>query len=118
YEGGATCGTLRTNGNQETSEAGMPLHEETKQGEGHRGRLVEGRPVFGWLKQLQSDGIGLVGKGFAINDVCAGIETTVNRSNGDILIGRPGSLRQNAGAVKANVDGRGNLMGGILNAIE
>ena len=31
-------------------------------------------------------------------------------SDGDILIGRPGNVGQNAGAVKANVDGRGILM--------
>jgi hypothetical protein len=50
--------------------------------------------------------------------MCARIEMAGDRSNGNILIGRPGIFRQNSGAVKTDVDRGRNLMRGIFETVE
>src|SRR5260370_33878920 len=66
-------------------------------------RFAESRPVLRRLKQFQPNGKGRVRKGFAMNDVCAQRELAGNRSNGNILVGRPRKVRQNAGPVRTDL---------------
>jgi hypothetical protein len=58
-----------------------------------RSWFAELGPIPGWLKQLQAHGKGITGNGFAINDMCTGMEMAGEGSNGDVLIGRPAALR-------------------------
>src|SRR5260370_16425491 len=81
-------------------------------------RFAESRPVLRRLKQFQPNGKGRVRKGFAMNDVCAQRELAGNGSNGNILIGRPGMFRQNAGPVRTDVRCGRDLVPGILETPE
>jgi len=70
------------------------------------------------LKELQPHGKGIVGKGFAINDMCARMEMAGERSNGNILMGRPGIFCQNAGAVKTDINCGSDLAPVIFKTVE
>ena len=84
----------------------------------HRRWLAERGPIPGGLKQLQPHGKGIVWKGLAINDMRARVEMAGEGSNGNILIERPGAFRQNADAVKTDVNCGSDLARGTLETVE
>lgn len=75
-------------------------------------------PIPGWVKQLQTHRKGTVWKWIAIGDSGAGKEIALDRANGKTLIPCPGSFRENAGAVQADVNRGCDLIGGVVEAIE
>jgi hypothetical protein len=83
-----------------------------------QGWFVRCEPLPGWLKEFQPHGIGMVWKGSAINNMRARTDSAAEESNENVLIGRPGIVGQNARAVRAEVDRRGNLMAGIFETLK
>ncbi len=79
--------------------------------------LFGGRPILCCLTQFHADGKGATLEGLAISDARARIQVPLDRSDGKVLVRLPRVFGQDAGPVRTDINGVGEFVGGILEAV-